>query len=370
MSSFLQEMSDLIEDFGSAPKLNEMPRRSLADKGIAGPTSAHIIEEVHTPLNLAYLTFTTGTSAFQNIVGVTYAELPARIKASFRILETVGLKKGDKVLVTYPPLVNVFSGQAVKEYGLESSFLVRSSRDAFLAALYQEQPAAVIGESAFLRAALEDAKAMGVAQDLPQGVILLTAGTPLDLELLPIAEEILKAKVHDLYGCQEMGWLALDGVPVRDDITLIPVKGKGNQNYYELVVGGLPMGDSFPLSESGHICNKAGKIITYRRERTYPEYEVIVKATTLSSEVTLSRAARSILRIKGRIVKVAPDVKVNAPVTVLELHPDPVSKVSADVVTIEGPIETEFFDSMVQAQLDYQQNSKADPVWTKEVKQT
>ena len=38
MSSFLQEMSDLIEDFGSAPKLNEMPRRSLADKGIAGPT--------------------------------------------------------------------------------------------------------------------------------------------------------------------------------------------------------------------------------------------------------------------------------------------------------------------------------------------
>ena len=29
------------------------------------------------------------------------------------------------------------------------------------------------------------------------------------------------------------------------------------------------------------------------------------------------------------------------------------------------PVQTEFFDTMVQAQLDYQQNSKADPVWTK-----
>ena len=36
--------------------------------------------------------------------------------------------------------------------------LVRSSRDAFLAALYKERPAAVVGESAFLRAALTDAK--------------------------------------------------------------------------------------------------------------------------------------------------------------------------------------------------------------------
>lgn len=131
MNSFLQEISQLVEDFGSAPKINEMPRRTLADKGIEGPTAAHVIEEVHTPLNLAYLTFTTGTSAFQNIVGVTYAELPARIKAAFTVLERAGLKKGDKVLVTYPPLVNVFAGQALKDYGLEWSFLVRSSRDAF-----------------------------------------------------------------------------------------------------------------------------------------------------------------------------------------------------------------------------------------------
>lgn len=55
---------------------------------------------------------------------------------------------------------------------------------------------------------------------------------------------------------------------------------------YELVVGGLPMGDSFPVSESGHVCNRNGKVITYRRERTYPEYEVIVKLLTLTSAVT------------------------------------------------------------------------------------
>lgn len=365
MNSFLQEISQLVDEFGSAPKLNEMPQRTLADKGIAGPTAAHVIEEVHTPLNLAYLTFTTGTSAFQNIVGVTYAELPARIQASFRVLERAGLQRGDKVLVTYPPLVNVFSGQAFKDFGLEWSFLVRSSRDAFLAAMYKEQPAAVVGESAFLRAALTDAQNMGIAQELPQGVKLLTAGTPLDLELLPLAQDVLQAEVHDLYGCQEIGWLVMDGVPVRDDLELIPAAASSGQQYYELVAGGLPMGDSFPCSESGHICNKAGKIITYRRERTYPEYEVIVKATTLTSAVTLGRVARSILRIKGRIVKVSPDVQVSAAQTVLELRGDMVSGIPVAPVTITGPVKTEFFDSMVQAQLDYQQNSKADPVWTK-----
>ena len=52
---------------------------------------------------------------------------------------------------------------------------------------------------------------MGVAEDLPKGVKLLTAGTPLDLELLPVAQELLQAEVHDLYGCQEIGWLAMDG---------------------------------------------------------------------------------------------------------------------------------------------------------------
>ena len=333
MKGILAEIASMVKDFGSAPTFAEMPRKTLADKGIAGPTAAHTIEEVHTPLNLAYLTFTTGSSAFQNIVGITFAELPARVKASFTVLERAGLKAGDKVLVTYPPLVNVFSGEAFKKYGLQWEFLVRSSRDAFLAALYEFQPKAVVGESSFIRASLEDAKHMGVADELPKDIVLLTAGTPLDLELLPIAQEVLNAEVHDLYGCQEFG--------------------------------GLPMGDSFPVSESGHVCNRNGKVITYRRERTYPEYEVIVKATTLTSAVTLGRVARSILRIKGRVVKISPDVVTGAEHTVLELIPDYITAGKQQGIVIEGPEKTRFFDDLVQAQLDYQQKAKADPTWTK-----
>lgn len=367
MAGMLQEISALVRDFGSAPTFAEMPRRTLADKGIAGPTAAHVIEEVHTPLNLSYLTFTTGSSAFQNIVGITHAEMPARVQAALTVLQRAGVKQGDEVVVTYPPLVNVFSGEAFRQYGLHWSFLVRSSRDAFLAALYEKQPRVVVGESSFIRAALEDARHMGVAGELPQKLILLTAGTPLDLELLPVARELLQAEVHDLYGCQEFGWLALDGVPVRDDIELLPLPdgGRGTQ-MYELIVGGLPMGDSFPVTASGHVCCREGRIITYRRERTYPEYEVIVRATTLTSKVTLQRAARSILRIKGRVVKVAPDVQVNAGQTVLELRPDCIScGKELPGCIISGPQKTKFFDDLVQAQLDYQQNSKADPVWTK-----
>lgn len=365
MAGLLREISQLVADFGSAPKMEEMPKRTLVDKGINGPTSAHTIEEIHTPLNFAYTTFTTGTSAFQNIVGITFAELPERIKASKKVLERAGLKAGDKVLITYPPLVNVFSGRALKEYGLEWSFLVRSSRDAFLAALYEEKPVAVVGESSFLRAALEDAKHMGVTEELPHNLILLTAGTPLDLELLPIAHEVLQAQVHDLYGCQEFGWIAMDGLPVRDDVELIPLHNNSGQIFHELVVGGLPMGDSFPLSASGHICNSEGKIITYRRERTYPEFEVIIKATTLASAVTMSRVARSILRIKGRIVKVSPNILTNAQETVLELVPDASQGLKSEEIIICGAGKTKYFDDLVQAQLDYQQNSKADPVWTK-----
>lgn len=365
MNSILDEICSLVKEFGSAPTMEEMPRRTLADKGIAGPTAAHVIEEVHTPLNLAYITFTTGSSAFQNIVGITYAELPQRIKAAFNILERAGLKAGDEVLVTYPPLVNVFSGEAFKKYGLKWSFLVRSSRDAFLAGLYEKQPKAVLGESSFIRAALEDARHMGVANDLPKGISLLTAGTPLDLELLPVAEEVLQGKVHDLYACQEFGWLAIDGIPVRDDIELIPGTGADGQEVSEMIVGGLPVGDAFPISASGHVCNSEGKIITYRRQRSYPEYEVIVKATTLTSKVTLDRVARSILRLKGRIVKVSPDVVTSAPHTLLELRPDQITGAGKPSHIIEGPDKTACFDSMVQAQLDYQQNSKADPVWKK-----
>lgn len=365
MKGMLAEISAMVREFGSAPTYAEMPRVTLKDKGIAGPTAAHNIQEVHAPHNLAYLTFTTGSSAFQNIVGITHAELPARVKASISVLERAGLKPGDTVVITYPPLVNVFSGQAFAEYGLNWHFLVRSSRDAFLAALYDYQPKAVVGESSFIRASLEDAKHMGVAEELHQNVILLTAGTPLDLELLPVAKEVLQAEVHDLYGCQEFGWLCMDGVPVRDDLELVKLSNNGGKDMYEMVVGGLPTGDSFPLSESGHVCNSQGKIITYRRERSYPENEVIIKATTLSTSTTVGRVARSILRIKGRVVKVDPHVEVNAKHTILELRPDYITAGEQKGVIIEGPEKTQMFDSLVQAQLDYQQKAKADPTWIK-----
>lgn len=365
MKGLMVEISKMIKEFGSAPTFEDMPRKTLVDKCIAGPTTAHTIEEVHTPLNLAYITFTTGSSAFQNIVGVTFTELPRRIEVSFKIFERSGLKRGDRVLVTYPPLVNVFSGEAFKSYGLEWSFLIRSSRDAFLAALYEFRPKAVFGESSFIRASLEDALNMGVSDELPKNIKLLTAGTPLDLELLPIAKTVLNAQVHDLYGCQEFGWLCMDGVPLRDDIEMVKVQSNKKQDMFELVVGGLPTGDSFPLSDIGHICNCEGKIITYRRERSYPEYEVIVRKTTLKSIVTLDRVARSILRIKGRIIKKSPYIVTESPNTVLELRPDYINAGVQEGIIIKGPQKTIFFDDMVKAQIDYQRKAKADPTWTK-----
>ena len=86
----LEELARLTEEFSTAPSLDAMPRRTLADKDVAGPTSAHVIEEIHTPLNFAYTTFTTGSTAFQNIVGVTWPELPERAAAGARALRRAG----------------------------------------------------------------------------------------------------------------------------------------------------------------------------------------------------------------------------------------------------------------------------------------
>ena len=366
MSDYWEELEMMVEEFGTAPTIEEMPRRPLPDKGINGPTAAHVIEEVHTPLNLAYLTFTTGSTAFQNIVGVTHNEMADKIDAARRALSLAGVKKGDRMLVTYPPLVNVFSHLALEEHGVEWFFLKRSSRDAFLTQLFREQPDVILGESSFIRVALEDARALGVDKDLPRARIIMTAGTPLDLELLPVAEKY-EHSVHDIYGCQEFGWLTLDGIPVRDDISLVrsPL-GKG---YHELVVGGLPMADSFVVSESGHVCNPEGKIITYRRQRTNPEFEVLVRETTVAGVSTIERAARTILRIKGRIVKVSPNLKTSADATVLELVPGIAEQdqdaQQLDPVVIKGPDNTKLFDLLVQSQVDLQQSGKADPIWKK-----
>lgn len=361
MAGVLAELSRFVAEFGASPTLGEMPRRSLADKGIAGPTAAHAIEEVHAPLNLAYLTFTTGSSAFQNIVGVTYAELPARIEAARRVFERAGLVSGDTVVVSYPPLVNVFSAAAFDAYGLRCKFLLRSSREALLAALYEERPAAVVGESSFLRATLVDAARMGALDELPAGLRFLTAGTPLDLELLEEAAKLEKARVYDLYGCQEFGWLAMDGRLLRDDIALLALTDARGSALHEVVVGGLPTGDAFPLAESGHVLDRAGKLITYQRVRRSPESEVTVKATTLAARETAARLARTILRIKARIVRLDPALRTGAPETVLEVRPPE----GGAPLTLAGPRLTRCFDDLARAQLAYQQKAKADPAWNK-----
>lgn len=157
-------------------------------------------------------------------------------------------------------------------------------------------PRVVVGESSFLRVALEDAKKLGIWEAIPEGVHLLCAGTPLDMELLPLAEEC-DIGVHDLYGCQEFGWLVMDGAPLRDDLTLVPDAER--EGWAILVAGGLPTGDSFPMGGAGHVLNADGPIHTYARQRTTPELEVVVRACTAQSEMTLERACRSILRIKG-----------------------------------------------------------------------
>mgnify|MGYP004448571971 FL=1 len=81
--------------------------------------------------------------------------------------------------------------------------------------------------------------------------------------------------------------------------------------------------------------------------------------------MTIGRVARSILRIKGRVVKVAPNVITGANATVLELVPDRMHAPNAETFTINVPEKTKLFDDLVKAQLDYQQNGKADPLWKK-----
>jgi len=356
----LKQLREYVEQFSTAPTLADMPRRALADKGIAGPTGAHVIEEIHTPFNLAYVTVTTGTTAFQNLTGVTHHELPDRELASAKALELSGIGQGDNILFTYPPLVNVFSHKALIDYGVEWSFLKASSRDALILALCEERPRAVIGESAFLNAALNDAVKMGLADLLPRGLIFITAGTPLQTELLETARQLVQGTVHDLYGCQEFGWITLDGIELREDITLIPSE---KEELYDLIVGGLPTGDAFPVTEAGHCCNREGKIITYARVRAQEEYETVILATTAGARNTAERLSKTILRIKAKIVRTAPDMKLAADKTAVAMVP--YGKPQRQVI-IDQAEKTRLLDVLLQAQKDYQMQNKTDPTWIKE----
>ncbi len=358
----LDDLREFIHEYSTAPRLADMPRRSLADKGIQGPTGAHVIEEIHTPFNFAYLTVTTGSTAFQNLVGVTQPEIPSRIAASIRAFEMAGIPRGARVLITYPPLVNVFPAEALTAYGIDWFFLPVSSRDALVLELCESKPEVVVGESSFLRAALADADKLGLTEELPTGVKFLCAGTPLDLELLPVAAKLCGGQVHDLYGCQEFGWLMLDGIPLRDDITLAPA-GEG---YVHLLAGGLPTGDFFPFSENGHICNPNGRVITYSRRRGSADWEVTVLASTAAGRETVERLAKSILRIKAKIVRIADDLQLNAPGTVLfaaEYGAD--AKTAGKSCIIAAEQKTKLFDELLAAQLTYQSQGKQDPSWIK-----
>lgn len=353
----LAAMREMIRSFGSGPLLEEMPRNTLADKGIAGPTAAHRIEELHTPLNFAYLTCTTGSSAFQNLVGITQQELPARVEAGKRALEMIGLKRGDTMVVTYPPLVNVFSQQALEQWGIQVRFICRPSRDALLVELCTPSVHAVLGESSFLRAALVDAKRLGLWERLPQNLKVIAAGTALDRELWDVLSPLPGAVLHDLYGCQEFGWLTLDGVALRQDIVLWESGREDGRQH--LLVGGLPTGDCFLRGKNP--LNPEGTILTQTGKRSEQEPEVTILATTLSDPGSAARVARSILRIKAKIVRVSPKLKCSKPETVLEVG----LPGQREGLCLRGPVATKAFDDLAEAQKQYQSQAKNDPVWSK-----
>ena len=350
----LEELRYFLDNLEAAPAFEGMPRRTLVDKGQAGPTGAHFIEEVHTPLNLAYISVTTGSTAFQNIAGVTHSELGSRVDAGKRALELCGLGKGDRMLITYPPLVSVFYRDALEGY--DWFFLERSCRNALVWALCAEKPRAVIGESSFLRASLEDARRLGLQNELPKNTIYIAAGTPLDLDLPELVAKLGVGEVHDLYGCQEYGWLALDGHELRGDISLVPSDEKGG--FFHMVVGGLPTGDCFFVSEGGHVFG--GDIVTYSRIRTRSEPEGVITHTTASSEDTIYRLAKTILRIKGKVLRVSPDLVTGAVETRLSF-----SSPAGGDFEIRGSAKTVLFDALLDAQLKYQSQGKSDPAWTK-----
>ncbi|CNC80584.1 hypothetical protein [Yersinia pseudotuberculosis] len=362
MHNKLEMLESLVNVISSAPTFAEMPKRTLADKGIDGPTGAHVIEQLHTPLNFAFVTFTTGTSAFQNIVGVTWPELETRIRAGCQALALAQIDRGTDLLVTYAPLINVFTQQALVRAGVQQHFLQRSNRDSLLLALCKGSYHTVLGESSFLRATLEQAYTLGLEDLLPKKLCLLTAGAPLDFELLTIANR-LGYDVHDLYGCQEFGWLLLDGVPLRDDIVFIPSPVRAG--YHEIVVGGIPIGDMFPLSSQGHICSGKGDVLTYKRQRSMPEYEAVVTQTTCHSREVIERTARTLLRIKGRIVRVAPDLILNAAATEIKLFPAFSDYNHGSNLVIRGPEKTAQFDLMIAAQIELQSSDKKDSTWLK-----
>ena len=353
--------TEFFDLFDTEATLAEMDRLSLENKGINGPVAVHKIEEIQTPDNFAFATFSTGTTALQNLIGVTHREIQDRCNASKRLFELSGINRGDSILFTYPPLVNLFPYKAIMDSGIKIQFLKRSSKTSLLSFLSSCNADCIIGESAFLCSAMRDADSLAM-KDLFKCKII-AAGTPLSADL---AEECEKRgiELHDAYGCQEFGWLALDGIEVRNDISFMPVNSSGS--LCEIIAGGLPTGDVMPVIDGGHFLSKKSKMATYRRKRSENESIVIIKESNVNSADTLSRTAKAVVRIKGKIISIASDVKVKSERTVLEIK-----KLCGDVISsdnaflISSKEKTALFDSILNAQLDYQGNHKFNELWNK-----
>lgn len=351
----LDQMEQADRGLSGLPTVEEMPHRSLRDKGLYGPTAAHVIEEVHTPLNFAGMTFTTGTTAFQTPVGITWTELSGREAAGAKALELAGVQPGESVLVTYPPLINVFGSECFRYLGLQTIFLERSSQESLILALCRQRPRVVVGESRFLKNALRTAAQLELLGCMAADLVILAAGTPLDLELVELVKKWNMGRVHDLYGCQEFGWLTLDGVPLRSDLVLWE---RGREIIP--VVGGLPVGDQFTLGS--HCLNPQGRLATYSKSWEERTFVTTLKRTTARDRLTAVRTAKTILRLKSRIVAIAPDLEVKGERTVLGVG---AFGSEEPELWLEGPEQTRFFDEMLQAQMEYQANSKKDPGWCK-----
>jgi hypothetical protein len=75
------------------------------------------------------------------------------------------------------------------------------------------------------------------------------------------------------------------------------------------------------VATNGHPCNSQGKIQTWKRQRTTPEYDMVVMATTAHHREIVERTARTILRIKGRVCRVSVQLQTQASATHIRLYP-------------------------------------------------
>ena len=149
----------------------------------------------------------------------------------------------------------------------------------------------------------------------------------------------------------------MDGVPLRPDVRLVPVEPRRAA----VVVGGLVVGDCLEMTKKGHRLNEKGTFITYSARRLLEPWETVILETTAADRETAERAARSILRLKARIVMVSEDLRIGCDTQLLAIRP---CARRGDAIKLPREKQGMFCD-LLQAQIDYQSFGKTDPVWTK-----